>query len=75
MTHLNYIIAGWLITFLGIGLYISYVIAAAKRLSPQVPAEYRRWMESPNIDLLDSSNQGGLGTAETSSTNTNSEHK
>lgn len=40
--HWNFVIAGYVIVFGGIGAYASWLLARGKTLSSQVPEE-RRW--------------------------------
>jgi hypothetical protein len=40
----GYVVAGYLITFLGIGTYAAWVLIRGRRLSARVPEERRRWL-------------------------------
>jgi len=40
----GYIVAAWVVTFGGVGLYAASVIRRGRRLSKIVPPDQRRWM-------------------------------
>ena len=44
MTHAGYIIAGWSIGLGTMALYGWSIIRRGRSLTPEVPAERRRWM-------------------------------
>lgn len=46
MTHVGYLIAGWGISLAAIGTYTWSVITRGRRLSTQVAADHRRWIQS-----------------------------
>ena len=39
----GYVIAGYAVTFLGLGGYALWVLTRGRRLSARVPADRRRW--------------------------------
>ena len=40
----GYVVAGYVITFLGLGAYAAWILIRGRRLSAKVPEEHRRWM-------------------------------
>jgi hypothetical protein len=40
----GYVVAGYVITFLGLGAYGAWILVRGRRLSAKVPEERRRWM-------------------------------
>lgn len=44
MINEGYVVAGYLITFLGLGAYAAWILIRGRRLSARVPEERRRWM-------------------------------
>jgi hypothetical protein len=40
----GYVVAGYLITFFGLGAYAAWILIRGRRLSAKVPEERRRWM-------------------------------
>ena len=40
----GYVVAGYVITFLGLGAYAAWILIRGRRLSAKVPEERRRWM-------------------------------
>jgi len=46
VTHVGYLIAGWGISLGAIGTYTWSVISRGRRLSTQVAADRRRWIQS-----------------------------
>jgi hypothetical protein len=40
----GYVVAGYLVTFLGLGAYAAWILIRGRRLSVKVPEERRRWM-------------------------------
>jgi hypothetical protein len=40
----GYVVAGYLITFVGVGAYAAWILVRGRRLSAKVPEERRRWM-------------------------------
>lgn len=43
MEHVTFVIGSYVITFAGIGAYVSYVLRSGRRLSSQVPDEEKPW--------------------------------
>lgn len=43
MTHVGYVVAGWAIPLVALGLYTVRVVVRGRRLAEQVPPEERRW--------------------------------
>lgn len=43
--HWGYVIAGYLIVFSGLAVYISTLLVKGKRLSARVPEERRRFLD------------------------------
>ena len=52
MTHVGYLVAGWGITFLVVGLYTFTLIQRGKRLAQRVPVEKQRWMSTREADRI-----------------------
>jgi hypothetical protein len=46
MTHLGYLIAGWGIPLVVLGIYAISLMRRGKALSARVPAERRRWIST-----------------------------
>ena len=44
MINEGYVVAGYAITFLGLGAYAGWILIRGRRLSAKVPEERRRWM-------------------------------
>ncbi len=44
MINQGYVVAGYVITFLGLGAYAAWILVLGRRLSAKVPEERRRWM-------------------------------
>jgi hypothetical protein len=40
----GYVVAGYLVTFGGLGAYAVWILVRGRRLSAKVPEERRRWM-------------------------------
>jgi len=44
MINEGYVVAGYVITFLGLGAYAGWILTRGRHLSAKVPEERRRWM-------------------------------
>ncbi len=44
MINEGYVVAGYVITFLGLGAYAGWILIRGRHLSAKVPEERRRWM-------------------------------
>lgn len=52
MTHVPYLVAGWGISFVLIGLYAVSVLRRAKTIAAKVPVERARWMTGKDSDVI-----------------------
>ena len=50
MTHLAYLVAGWGIALVVLGVYGFGLLRRGRRLTGQVPAGQGRWLTSPGDD-------------------------
>jgi hypothetical protein len=46
MSEWGYVIAGWSVVVGGLATYAASILLRARRLTPRVAPERRRWMES-----------------------------
>lgn len=43
MEHASFVVGSYVVTFLGIALYVRYVLRSGHRLSSQIPDEDKPW--------------------------------
>ena len=43
MTHAAFVFTGWGVALVTLALYVRWVLARGRSLSPRVPPEQRRW--------------------------------
>lgn len=50
MTHVGYLIAAWGGSLAAIAAYARYIVVKGRELTPQVPADRRRWSQTQGVD-------------------------